>query len=140
MTAHPLTVPTEAPERVPAGWYTVAAGAALQPGALQSARIADIDLVVYRTADGQAHCVHDRCPHLGGRFSQGGWVDHELLVCPVHRFSFDREGTCQRTGYGSAAPKACTQPWPCLERNGLVMVWYHPEGVAPGDKLRVTNM
>lgn len=130
--AHPLTVLTEPPERVPAGWYTVAAGAALDLGTMQSAQVAGIDLVVYRTADGQAHCVHDRCPHLGGRFTQGGRVEDTLLVCPVHRFAYDSEGTCRRTGYGSVAPKACTQPWPCLERNGLVMVWYHPEGAAPG--------
>lgn len=130
--SHPLTVPTEPANTVPAGWYTVAAGAALPVGGLQSAHLAGIDLVVYRGSDGAVHCVHDRCPHLGGRFSCGGSVEEDLLVCPVHRFAFDREGICQRTGYGgAAAPKARTRPWPCLERNGWVLVWFHPAGAAP---------
>ena len=128
---HPLAVRTEPPERVPAGWYTVAAAAALAPGGLQAARIAGIDLVVYRTADGVVHCVNDRCPHLGGRLTKGGRVEDGLLVCPVHYFAYDRDGACRRTGYGSVAPRACTQPWRCLERNGLVMVWYHPGKAAP---------
>lgn len=129
---HPLTVATEPPTRVPAGWYTVAHGPALRRATLQPATVADIDLVVYRTVDGQVHCVHDRCPHLGGRFSEGGQVDQDLLVCPVHRFAFDCEGVCRRTGYGgAAAPRAQAAHWPCIEVNDWVLVWFHPEGAAP---------
>jgi len=130
--SHPLTVATEPATAVPAGWYTVADGVALGRGALQPAVVAGIDLVVYRTQDGKVHCAHDRCPHLGGSFSQGGQVDEDLLVCPVHRFAFDGTGVCRRTGYGgSAAPKALAPQWPCCEVNGWVLVWFHPEGEAP---------
>lgn len=129
---HPLTVPTEPATSVPAGWYTVAHGPALRAGRLQPAQVAGIELVVYRADDGSVHCVHDRCPHLGGRFSCGGAVDGALLVCPVHGFAFDRDGVCQRTGYGAGvAPKARTRHWHCLERNDWVLVWFHPQGRPP---------
>ncbi|WP_420429133.1 Rieske 2Fe-2S domain-containing protein [Algiphilus sp.] len=129
---HPLTVPTHAATAVPAGWYTVAHGPALPAGGLQPVQVGGIDLVVYRADDGSVHCAHDRCPHLGGRFSCGGSVDGDLLVCPVHGFAFDRDGVCQRTGYGgAAAPKARTRQWPCMECNGWILVWFHPEGAPP---------
>lgn len=98
---------------------------------MQTAHVAGIDLVIYRTADGKFCCVQDRCPHLGGRFSAGGEIAGNELICPVHRFRFAPDGSCLGSGYGTPAPKACTRPWPCLDRNGLLLVYYHPEGAAP---------
>lgn len=116
----------EEPAGIPAGWYTVGASRDLAPGAMRPVRMAGIDLILYRTADGSPCCVQDRCPHMGGRFSAGGSVSGDELVCPVHGFRFAADGVCRGSGYGTPAPRAC------LERNGLLMVFYHPRGEAPG--------
>ena len=49
----------------------------------------------------------------------------------MHHFRFAPTGECRGSGYGTPAPKAYTRPWPCLDRNGLLLVYFHPEGLAP---------
>ncbi len=98
---------------------------------MKTATVAGIDLVIYRTQAGELCCVQDRCPHMSGRFSAGGKINNDELICPVHRFRFAPDGTCRGSGYDTPAPKACTRPWPCLDRNGLLLVYFHPDGEAP---------
>lgn len=128
---HPLTIPLEAAAPIPVSWYTVGASRDLPAGGMIGACVAGINLVVYRTGDGSLCCIEDRCPHMGGRFSDGATIDADEIVCPVHHFRFAPDGTCRGSGYGTPAPRACTRPWPCLERNGLLLVFYHPEGQTP---------
>jgi hypothetical protein len=48
---------------------------------------------------------------------------------------FGRDLVALRSPSGEAAVRAAHDPrapsWPVVERNGLVMVWYHPAGLAP---------
>lgn len=128
---HPLTVPMQTPPTVPASWYTVGVSSQLPVGAMRATQVADINLVIYRTHSGELCCVEDRCPHMGGRFSAGGEIKDDELICPVHKFRFAPNGDCRGSGYGTPAPKACTRPWQCLDRNGLLLVYYHPQGDMP---------
>ena len=128
---HPLTIPMELSPGIPASWYTVGVSADLSPANMLAITVADIALVIYRTANGELCCVEDRCPHMGGRFSAGGTVRKDELICPVHHFRFAPNGDCRGSGYDTPAPKACTRPWPCLDRNGLLLVYFHPSGETP---------
>jgi nitrite reductase (NADH) small subunit len=48
-------------------------------------RTPDEDIAVFRTADDRVFAMHDRCPHKGGRLSQG--ILHGTSVtCPLHNW------------------------------------------------------
>lgn len=58
------------------------------------ARLLDVDLVIWRSADG-IHVARDLCPHRGTRLSAGS-VRDGTLVCPMHGLHFNGEGICTK--------------------------------------------
>jgi len=40
-------------------------------------------------SNGKLKAVRDRCPHQGAKFSEGGCVEDNKIVCPWHKFGFD---------------------------------------------------
>jgi nitrite reductase/ring-hydroxylating ferredoxin subunit len=65
-------------------------------GALVRARDGARPVAVARLASGRLVVVDDRCPHDGGRISDG-FVDGERLVCARHGWDFEVEnGRCVR--------------------------------------------
>lgn len=123
-------IPLKEEHGIPSSWYTVALSADLKPGELLPFTLASIALVAYRTVSGTVCVVEDRCPHVGGSFSKGSVVGNNIR-CPIHGFAFDTSGNCVETGFPDVSSKACVQQWPVLDLNGLVMVFYHPQGLAP---------
>jgi nitrite reductase/ring-hydroxylating ferredoxin subunit len=90
------------------------------------------EVVVYRSQSGHVSVVDAYCPHMGAHFAHGGTVEGEHLRCPFHGFEFDRQGVCQKTGYGTRAPDdARLFVWPSVERNGFILVWYAGDGREP---------
>ncbi|MFD5461798.1 Rieske 2Fe-2S domain-containing protein [Kitasatospora sp. NPDC127059] len=114
----------------PDGWAALAFSAELGPGTVLTRQLAGEDVVLYRLRDGRLRAVRPYCPHLGAHLGlaevQGG-----DLVCPFHRFAFDPDGRCVRTGYGTPPPKAELSPLPLREVNGTVFVWRHHDGREP---------
>ncbi|WP_186319308.1 Rieske 2Fe-2S domain-containing protein [Streptomyces sp. SAJ15] len=115
----------------PDGWFALAATTEVRPGGVVTRRLMGEDVVLYRTRSGRVRAVRPFCPHLGAHLGYGGTVRGENLVCPFHHFQFDPEGSCVRTGYGTAAPKARLSTLECREVDGLVFVWWHALGAAP---------
>lgn len=52
------------------------------------------DYVAFRDESGKAAAIADRCPHRGGRLSQG-WVKNGCVACPYHGWEFDGDGKCR---------------------------------------------
>jgi hypothetical protein len=72
------------------------------------------------------------CPHLGAHLGHGGTVEGEGIRCPFHAWKFNCEGMCDEIPYGEKiSPKAKVDTWHAVERNGILMVWWHPEGAPP---------
>lgn len=116
----------------PKSWYVLTRSDALKPGTVVHGQWCGRELVVYRTTSGKVCVIDAHCPHLGAHFGYGGRVEGEDLVCPFHDFRFGPSGDCTGTPYGKALPKkACVRHYPADDRNGLVWVWWHPEGGAP---------
>ena len=44
-----------------------------------------IDIAVFRSADDELFALHDRCPHKGGKLSQG-IVHGRSVTCPLHNW------------------------------------------------------
>lgn len=81
------------------------------------------DYVVYRDSSGMAHGLSDRCPHRGGRLSQG-WVVNDCVACPYHGWEFGSDGKCthipsQEAGLPIPA-RAKVDAVKVNERHGLV--------------------
>jgi nitrite reductase/ring-hydroxylating ferredoxin subunit len=57
-------------------------------GQVIAARDGDRELAVCRLEDGRAFALPDRCPHDGGRLSDG-FVEAGRLVCSRHGWEFD---------------------------------------------------
>ena len=53
-----------------------------------------MNLVIYRTSEGIT-VAHDRCMHRGTRLSLG-WMQDDLLVCPMHGLHYDGQGVCRK--------------------------------------------
>ena len=117
----------------PNGWFAVGFSRDLPAGSVRPTRLAGEDLVLFRTASGQACLLDAYCPHLGAHLAHGGTVQGETIRCPFHGFCFDREGTCVSTGYGTKPPPtANARAWPLHEANGLLLTYLH-EGGGPLD-------
>jgi phenylpropionate dioxygenase-like ring-hydroxylating dioxygenase large terminal subunit len=92
----------------------------------------DRHLIWWRDADGDAHVMDAFCPHLGAHLGHGGHVDGTQLVCPFHGWKFDAEGVNCEIPYSERVNrKGRVATYPTIERNGMVMFWYHPDGAEP---------
>jgi len=125
----------------PMGWYALGWADALAPGALQAQQFCGEAVVLWRDHSGMAHLQGAYCPHLGADLGRGGRVDGDHLVCPFHQFRFDGSGACVATPYDGPPPKrACLHTLPLVERNGLLLGWWHPDGAAPHFEIPAHDM
>ncbi len=56
--------------------------------------VASAGSVLLINIDGVVHAYDNRCPHRGGRLSDGEFADG-IVVCPIHRWEF-----CAHSGRG----------------------------------------
>lgn len=119
-------------QRYPNGWFQVAYARELEPGGVMPLRYFGRDLVLFRTEDGEPALLDAFCPHLGAHLGHGGRVKGKCVECPFHAWRFDTKGACAEIPYAQKIPpKATLGAWPLVERNGLLMTWFHSEGLPP---------
>ncbi len=120
------------PFPIPYGWFQVAWPGDVKVGQVVPLQYFGQHLALWRDDNGVPHVNDAFCPHLGAHFGHGGSVDGEELICPFHGWRFDAEGQNTLIPYSERLnKKACVRSYPTVERNGLIMAWYHPEGAAP---------
>ena len=104
-------------------WY-VAAWADEVGTALLPRRLLDQPVVLYRTANGKAMALADRCPHRFAPLSMGRLVD-DVIECAYHGLRFDRSGACTFSphGNGMIPPKARVRSFLLIERHALLWIW-----------------
>lgn len=82
------------------------------------------ELVVWRGANGKATVMKDLCIHRGTKFTAGGHVDGDSIVCPYHGWTYDGQGVCTKIPSlpeGAPIPaKARTTVYPTHEAFGVV--------------------
>lgn len=125
-------LPIDSGRPIPRGWYAVGLSGDVGPRAVLPVRLGGEELVVFRAESGEVNALHAICPHLGAHLGHGGTVVGETVRCPFHAFRFDGSGGCVETGYGlRVPPKAKLRAFPVRERNGVVLVFWGPEGALP---------
>lgn len=127
------TVPTrEYPMPMPFGWFQVAWSDEVPPGGAKPMFFFDRHLVAWRGDDGTAHVWDAFCPHLGAHLGVRARIEGSEVVCPLHGWRYDAEGTCIDIPYSDRVnQQARVRTYPVIERNGLLMAWYHPTDESP---------
>ena len=115
------------------GWYGLLYSHELPPGEVVKLSLLGTELVAFRGDSGGAHVLDAFCPHLGAHLGVGGAVVGDAVRCPFHAWEWDgASGACTRVPYAERIPpKARIGAWQTVERNGVVLVWYHAEGKTP---------
>jgi phenylpropionate dioxygenase-like ring-hydroxylating dioxygenase large terminal subunit len=109
-------------ETYPASWFAVAPSGRLGRRGRMAVDAFGERLVVWRDASGEAHVQQRFCPHMGASLACGD-VEGDRIVCPFHRWEWDRDGACARIPYMDAAkiPKrARIQTFPVVEQCGFI--------------------
>lgn len=116
----------------PFGWYQIGWSHRVRHGHVEPLTFFDRELVLFRDRGGRAAVLDAYCPHLGAHLGHGGTVGADGLACPFHGWTFDAAGQCTAVpGAAKVPPKACIRSWPLRENNGLILIWFHPDGAAP---------
>lgn len=101
-------------------WFPVARSDELGEKPM-TARLLDMDLVVYRTGV-TARVARDLCAHRGAALSRG-WVEDDTIVCPYHGFRYGPDGCCTLVPAHPGlpiSPKLRIVTFPTVERFGLI--------------------
>jgi phenylpropionate dioxygenase-like ring-hydroxylating dioxygenase large terminal subunit len=117
---------------LPFGWFQVAWASDLGAGSVRPLEYFGRHLVLWRDAEEVAHLNDAFCPHLGAHLGHGGQVDGTSIACPFHGWQFDPDGRNTRIPYSARLNRSCSLgSYPLIERNGLLMAWFHPDGDEP---------
>src|ERR1700729_3588976 len=117
----------------PRGWFQIGWGRDFPLGEVRPLHYFGTDLVAYRgLADGAVHVLDGHCGHLGAHLGYGGMVEGDCVRCPFHGWLYDAAG--QNVDIpNSPRPygRVRVRPWPVVELDQLVLVWYDSDGREP---------
>jgi len=103
-------------------WYVAAWDTEVGDALLQRWVIGQ-PVVLYRTSNGTAIAMEDRCPHRRFALSEGTRVGDQIQ-CGYHGLVFDCTGKCMRIpGQENIPPRMKVRTYPVVERWKLVWVW-----------------
>jgi vanillate O-demethylase monooxygenase subunit len=103
-------------------WYVVASAAEIGGQPLARTVCGD-DLVLWRSSDGTASALADRCSHRRYPLSLGSVVD-DVLVCGYHGFTYDCAGACIAVpGQARIPSRADVRDYPLATVGPWVLVW-----------------
>jgi phenylpropionate dioxygenase-like ring-hydroxylating dioxygenase large terminal subunit len=101
---------------------------------LKPVRVLGQDFVLFRDAQGAWGLIDRDCPHRGADLAYGRH-EGDGLRCPFHGWKFDVSGQCLDTPaepLGSRLHQRVRQrSYPVIERSGLLLGWFGPEGSTP---------
>jgi len=104
-------------------WYAGAWADELKPGEILARTILGEPLVFWRDAAGKVAAVEDQCCHRQYPLSKGKVVNG-VLKCGYHGFEYDGSGACIHIPSQREIPaNARVQPYPVVERHGVVFIW-----------------
>jgi 3-ketosteroid 9alpha-monooxygenase subunit A len=116
----------------PNGWFQIAYTDELAAGEVKPVQAFGKHFVLFRTESGKPQVLDAFCPHLGAHLGYGGKVEAETIRCPFHAYRYDGAGACVEVPYANKVPPvARLNAQPVLEKNGVIMLHHHEEGLPP---------
>ena len=121
------------PFPMPYGWFMTALADDLPPDEVVTRKAFGTDVVLWRDAEGRPVCQEAYCPHLGAHLGVGGTVrDDGCIQCPFHGWAYGADGRNVEVPYADAPNRgAALRTYPTREHAGVILTWYHPQGVDP---------
>jgi phenylpropionate dioxygenase-like ring-hydroxylating dioxygenase large terminal subunit len=115
-------------------WY-VAAFADEIGRALTKRTLLEKRVVLFRTGDGRAVALDDRCAHRSFPLS-AGTLDGDTLVCGYHGFRYDANGDCIEVPSQASCPKGIgVHAYPLAERGPLLWIWMGDAALADESRI-----
>lgn len=116
-------------------WYMAMPGAKLRPGQMLPVKMLNEPVLVARGRDGKVFALRNICPHRGVQLHHGTF-DGETVTCVYHAWRYDRTGTCVEIPSMTAEQKIDKSKircgaFPCVERQGIIWVYFARDGEAP---------
>ena len=101
-------------------WFPICLSTDVPAGTIIGRDVLDGRIVIYRGQDGVARIQSAYCPHLGADLSVGKVIDNRVQ-CAFHKWEYDVNGMCVKTGTGlPPPPSACLYTFPMVERFGII--------------------
>ena len=97
-------------------WIRVCAVDDLPPRGGRRVRCGEVDVALFRLSHDAIVAVEDRCPHKGGKLSEGIVSDH-TVICPLHGWHIDL-----LRGEATGPDKGCVRRFGVDVRNGEVFL------------------
>ena len=111
-------------------WYAAAYSGELEGGSPLGRTLLNEPVVMYRTSDGTAVALEDRCCHRHLPLSLGTVIG-DRVQCGYHGLEFDAKGQCIAVpGQSRVPPGAAIRSWPLVERHGFLWIWMGDPGAA----------
>ena len=99
-------------------------------------RICDEPIVLYRTAQGHAAALEDRCMHRGMPLSVGGECERDIIRCPYHGIEFDPLGAAVKIPGQDRIPEAARiRAFPLFERDAIAWIWVGDPALADPSRI-----
>lgn len=92
-------------------------------------RICGTPMALFRTPDGTASALRDRCPHRFAPLSLGK-TTADGIACPYHGLVFDGGGRCVHNPFGPPPAAAQVESFPLVERDDCLWVWHGDPALA----------
>jgi phenylpropionate dioxygenase-like ring-hydroxylating dioxygenase large terminal subunit len=103
-------------------WYVAATSAEVTGKPLARTLVGE-KVVLFRTAEGAAVALEDRCCHRLAPLSLGD-VEPGGIRCRYHGMKFDEAGQCvEIPGQEQIPPGMCVRAFPLVERHGFLWIW-----------------
>jgi 3-ketosteroid 9alpha-monooxygenase subunit A len=114
----------------PEGWFQIGWSTDFPSGAVVAHTFFGNDIVVFRTEQGTLRALDAYCGHMGAHLGFGGTVTGECITCPFHGWEWNAAGENVAIPYQDRPNRAVRiRARPVSERNGLVYLWHHYDGV-----------
>ena len=114
-------------------WYVAATSTELGDAPL-GRRLLGRDIVLWRSDNGQAVALDDRCAHRGFPLSDGR-SDGDHLVCGYHGCTYGPDGRCVRVPTQDHVPPGMrVRAYPILEQSPFIWIWLGPPAAASSSR------
>ena len=120
-------------------WYGAAWGGDVEPGKPVPLTIAGQPIVVYRTTNGRAVALEDRCSHRCAPLSKGR-VEGDAIRCWYHGLLFNSDGQCVEMPGQDMAPGFNIHAYPTVEQNACIFVWTGDPALADPALIPASNL
>ena len=97
--------------------------------------ILDEPVLLFRTTEGKAVALEDRCCHRQAPLSMGKLVGN-IVTCPYHGLQYDPSGACVKIpSQDRVPPSAKVKSYPLVEKNHWLWVWLGDPAKADPSKI-----